>query len=163
MGGGGPAWLIHARSFWNWCFDIIFRVIDCINLIVNGLNRLPILRVGSRYVEGIPRYCFSKMYHNVSRSQRFGLLIFKDVLRFQKNDLPKCSEIPGSIQTYSKSVQDLSKICQIYQDLLRSQDYPKCFRISKILARFHHVGFLCFKRWLKPIVFDPPTFNFQCW
>ena len=49
-------------------------------------------RGGSRYVEGgIPRYSFSKMYHNHSRSQRFQILICQEILRFQ--DAPKLLKI----------------------------------------------------------------------
>ena len=139
---------------------------------------------GSRYIErgfqdiGFPRCtiiiqdlkdyknCFSKMYHNHSRSQRFQNFISQDLLRFQKRIFPKCRKIERFIQNYqkrSKTYPNVFNICEIYWDLLRFQDHQR-FKISMILLRSQDVDSrFVFKPLLTPIVFEPrQNLHFNC-
>ena len=105
------------------------------------------------------------MYHSASRSRGLQKMFFRDVLRFQKllfQYVLRFQDASTSIKNYPTRIQGFSKISQIYQDLLGFQDHPTCFRISKILLRFHHVEFPCFlfKQSLTPTVLTPPKINF---
>ena len=49
----------------------------------------------------IPKYYFSNVYHNITRSQRFGA-IFPDAQGFQKYDLPNCPKMQQIIKNITR-------------------------------------------------------------
>ena len=118
----------------------------------------------------IPRYWFSKMYHNYSISQRFPKLILQDVpylfkiSKISKNDLPRCTKIPRC----NKMNQDF-KIPKIHL-----YDFPRSTRIyldSKIIQNYARsqknienprcrLPIFPNDRW-NSLFLTPPKFNFS--
>ena len=88
-------------------------------------------------------------------SQRFGFIDFPRCTKISNIDL----RIPNYPNT--EHIQYFSHLFHNYWDLLRLQDFPKCFRISKIISRFHNVDFR-FSTIVNPFFLSPQQFNFRC-
>ena len=104
------------------------------------------------------------MYRNYSIFQRFHNLIFQAVLRFQRMIFPDVLRFQDSskmIQDDPKRIQYLSKLFQIYGDLLKFQGHLNLFKISKMSLRFHHVGFPFVKPIGNAYCFKPTEFDFS--
>ena len=81
-------------------------------------------------LRGIPRYLFSKMYHNHSRSQRFQNVIVQEILRFQ--DVPQLARI----SRFQRFKNDFPRFTRIYLDSKITPHYSrsqKCYWDSKIM------------------------------
>ena len=83
-------------------------------------------------ISKIAKSGFPRCTRIISRSQRFQDVTVQEILRFQDS----CN----IIKLIKHNIIYFSNVLQNYLDLLRFQDYQKCFRISRILWRFHHVG-----------------------
>ena len=105
-----------------WCSILIQDFKDCKILIFQDVQQL-------FKISKIPRYWFSKVYHNYSRISKIPKNDFRDVLRFP-NHLTLSKHISKTYCTYHRftRIYNDSKIIQNYK---RFTESPRCWSFFK--------------------------------
>ena len=122
---------------------------DCIDCNLLGEWVWPGAWVGVGILKGIPRYWFSEIYHNISRSQRFGII-----------DLPRCTKIPRSdlqqtVLRFQDSPDMHPKFIRNWSGIIRTSS--KCFKTYSRCTMIYLVSQIClaFKDFIE---IPPPLF-----